>query len=198
MHRWPMWLGLLLGLGAFYFGLTSQEGELDQWSAATRYTARVGFPLLILAYVARPLVDLTRSDWAKAILAKRKYIGLGFAMSHTVHLVAIVMLFRTLGEAPDLVTIIFGGFAYVLLFAMALTSNRSAMKALGANWKRLHRVGIHYLWIIFAQSYTRRIFLEGTMEEGLVGATIALGAGAIRFAAWRKKRQRQNARVVPA
>ncbi|WFL76944.1 hypothetical protein P7228_13235 [Altererythrobacter arenosus] len=198
MQRWPMWLGLALGLGALYFGLSGQEGELEQWSAATRYTARVGFPLFMLAYVARPLVDLTRADWARALLAKRKWIGLGFAMSHTVHLVAIVMLFRTLGEAPTAAQLIFGGFAYVMLCAMALTSNRSAMKALGAKWKTLHRFGIHYLWLIYAQSYFKRIPEGGTMEEGLAGSLVVLAAAAIRFAAWRKKRQRQAAATAVA
>ena len=193
MHRWPMWIGLLLGLGALYFGLAKHTGVEDQWSAATRYTARVGFPLLILAYVSRPLYDLTKAGWARTLLAKRKWIGLGFAMSHTVHLVAIVMLHRMLGEVPSLVTILFGGLAYVLLYAMAFTSNRSAMKMLGANWKRLHRIGIHYLWFIFAQSYVGRIFQDGKMEEGAIGAGIAFAAAAIRFAAWLKFRARKKA-----
>ena len=191
--RWPMWLGLALGLGALVSGFEFHQGIEQQWSAATRYTARIGFPLLILAYLARPLVDLTRSNWARALLAKRKYFGLGFAMSHTVHLIAIVMLFRTLGEMPPLISIIGGGFAYVLLYAMAFTSNRSAMKALGARWKTLHRFGIHYLWFIFTQSYVGRIFEDGKMEEGLAGASIALAAAAIRFLAWRKKRQKTPA-----
>lgn len=186
MHRWPMWSGLALGLAAFWIGLQTGSDIEQQWSAATRFTARVGFPLLILAYVARPLFDLTRADWAKALLTRRKWIGLGFAMTHSIHLVAIVMLFRTQGEVPPTVTIIGGGFAYVLLYAMAFTSNRSAMKALGRNWKRLHTLGIHYLWFIFTQSYIGRIFQDGKLEEGAVGATIAIGAAAIRFAAWRK------------
>lgn len=196
MHRWPMWLGLLLGLAALYFGFATHSGLEEQWSAATRYTARVGFPLLILAYVARPLVDLTRSDWAKALLARRKWIGLGFAMSHTVHLVAITMLFRTLGETPSIAQFLFGGFAYLLLYAMTLTSNRKAMKALGKRWKTLHRIGIHYLWLIFAQSYLKRIPFEEYMIEGLIGSVIVLGAAGIRFAAWRKKRRTSADRAV--
>jgi len=191
-----MWLGLLLGLAALYAGFARFDGAEQQWSAATRFTARVGFPLLILAYIARPLVDLTRANWARALLAKRKYLGLGFAMSHTVHLAAIVMLFRTLGEVPPAVTLAFGGLAYVLLYAMAFTSNRSAMKALGARWKTLHRIGIHYLWFIFAQSYVGRIVQDGKMEEGAIGAGIAFAAAAIRFVAWQKARQRKKAAVA--
>lgn len=195
---WPMWLGLGLGVSAFAIAFVLFADPLEQWSAATRYTARVGFPLLILAYVARPLFDLTRSDWAKSLLAKRKYIGLGFALSHTVHLVAIVMLFRALGEAPEPIAIIGGGFAYVLLYSMALTSNRRAMKALGKRWKQLHRFGIHYLWFIFAQSYANRTFQENTMEEGIGGVIIAITAAAIRFAAWWKRRQPKSGATASA
>lgn len=191
MHRWPMWLGLLLGLGAAYLGFALHQGIEDQWSAATRYTARVGFPVLILAYVARPLAEI---GWSKWLLAKRRWIGLGFAMSHSVHLVCIFYLFQTLGETPPAVTLIFGGLAYALLYAMAFTSNRGAMKALGARWKTLHRIGIHYLWFIFAQSYLGRIFQDGKIEEGIIGATIAFGAAAIRFMAWRRRRRK----VAPA
>lgn len=186
MYRWPMWLGLVLGLGALYAGFSHHSGIEQQWSAATRYTARVGFPLLILAYSARPLFDLTRANWAKVLLANRKWLGLGFAMSHTVHLASIAMLFHTLGETPALVVLVVGGFAYVLLYAMAFTSNRRAMQAMGRRWKQLHRFGIHYLWFIFAQSYVGRIFQDGKFEEGIVGTAIALGAAAIRFAAWKR------------
>ncbi|QPC99888.1 hypothetical protein [Qipengyuania soli] len=193
---WPMWLGLVLGLGAIGAGLAFWPTPELQWSAATRYSARIGFPLLILTYSARPLFDLTHSDWARSILARRKWIGLGFAMSHSVHLVAIVTLFRLRGEVPETVTIIGGGFAYVLLYAMALTSNRRAMQALGRWWKRLHLLGIHYLWFIFAQSYLGRIFREGTEFEGAMGLTIALAAAGLRAAAWVRKRNLRKVAVA--
>lgn len=189
-NRWPMWLGLTLGLVALAAGLAYGENEVARWSAATRYTARVGFPLLILAYVARPLVDLSRAGWAKALLAKRKWIGLGFALSHTVHLFAIVTLFRTMGEWPPTATLFFGGIGYLFLYAMAFTSNRTAMKKLGRRWKLLHLTGIHYLWLVFAQSYFGRIFTEGKTEEGLIGFAVVVLAAALRFTAWQRKRVR--------
>lgn len=192
--QWPMWAGLVLGLGALAAGLAYPGETLDQWSAATRYTARVGFPLFILAYIARPLVDLTRSDWSKALLGRRKWLGNGFAISHTIHLFAIVMLFRELGTWPELPVMLGGGFAYLLLFSMAATSNRAAMKALGRNWKRLHSVGMHYLWFVFAQSYLGRIFEQGTAAEGVVFSAVALIAAGLRLAAWIKVRRRRASR----
>ena len=197
MHqKWPMWTGGVLGLVAVAFAFATVTGPTDQWLHAARYTARVGFPLLILAYVARPLVDLSRSDWSKSILARRKYIGLGFAVSHTIHLVALVIAIEVSGQGKGIVTYIFGGLGYALLYAMAFTSNRSAMKAMGARWKSLHRFGIHYLWFIFAQSYLGRIFQDGKVEEGAIGAVIAFGAAAIRFAAWWQTRARKRASLA--
>lgn len=191
---WPMWLGLALGLGAVASGFTMGGDLQEQWRLATRYTARVGFPLLILAYVARPLQQLRPGPMPKFLLSRRKWIGLGFAFSHTIHLIAIVMLYRLLDEAPSPVTLVGGGFGYILLWAMALTSNTAAMKRLGHRWKRLHRFGIHYLWLIFVQSYLGRIFDPETLTVGPLGSGIALLAAALRFAAWRKSKVRLNIR----
>ncbi len=188
----PIWLAIALAAGAMATGFAVGDGAEEQWSAATRFTARVGFPLLILAYIARPLVQLTKAPWAKQLLRQRKYIGLGFALTHTVHLVAIVMLYRTLGELPELIAVLGGGFAYVLLFAMAITSNQQAMKLLGKRWKQLHWAGIHYLWFIFLQSYAGRITQPETALEGVLFTAVALAAAGIRFAAWRRNSKAQS------
>ncbi|MDX1704667.1 MAG: hypothetical protein R3235_10285, partial [Altererythrobacter ishigakiensis] len=56
---WPVWIGGALGLAAIAIAFATQSSLVDQWHEAAHYTARVGFPLLIMAYVARPLVELT-------------------------------------------------------------------------------------------------------------------------------------------
>lgn len=188
-QRWPMWLGLVLGVGAIVAGFALGDGLQDQWQHAARYTARVGFPLLILVYIARPLHQLAPSGFSKAALAKRKWIGLGFAISHTIHLGALITALQLSGEERPLVTLIGGGFAYVLLYAMAFTSTAAAQRAMGRWWKRLHRFGIHYLWLIFAQSYLGRAFDPERMWVGVVFGLIAFAAAGVRFAAWIKSRQ---------
>jgi methionine sulfoxide reductase heme-binding subunit len=194
--RWPMWLGLVLGIGAVTAGFALGDGLQDQWQHAARYTARVGFPLLILAYIARPLHQLSPSGFSKGVLARRRWIGLGFAISHTIHLGALVMALRLAGQAPEPITVIGGGFAYVLLYAMAFTSTASAQRALGKWWKRLHRFGIHYLWLIFAQSYLGRVFDPERMWVGVLFGSVAFAAAGLRFAAWIKTRQ--TAKTMPA
>lgn len=189
---WPVWIGGALGLAAIAYAFATQAGVVNQWHEAAHYTARVGFPLLILAYVARPLVELTRSDWAKYILARRKYFGLGFAVAHTIHLAALITAIEVSGQGKDIVTYVFGGAAYAILYVMAFTSNTSAMKAMGVWWKRLHRVGIHYLWFIFFQSYAGRIADPEQAAIAIPFTVIAVGAAAIRIVAWSKARQRRR------
>lgn len=190
---WPVWTGGTVGLAAIAFAFATQAGLVDQWHEAAHYTARVGFPLLILAYVARPLVELTRSEWAKYILARRKYIGLGFAVAHTIHLAALITAIEVSGEGKDILTYVFGGAAYAILYVMAFTSNNAAMKAMGVWWKRVHRLGIHYLWFIFFQSYAGRMADPEQAAVAIPFTIIALAAAAVRFTAWWKARQRKRA-----
>ena len=126
--------------------------------ALVRWTARTSLVLFVLAYVARPLVQL-RPKWraGKWLLAERKWLGLGFAYSHLVHFIGIVMV-----AAPDVggfvrqqdPTIIIAALTFVLLFAMAITSIESVKRKMPARaWKWLHRTGMHFAWIAFTATY---------------------------------------------
>lgn len=191
-----MWAGLALGLAAMAAGLAAHSDEAEQWGAAARLTARAGFALLLLAYIARPLHQLRATPFSKALLAKRKWIGLGFAMSHSVHLLALSVAMELSGRPWDAITVIFGGGAYAILYAMAFTSNARAMRAMGVWWKRLHRAGIHYLWFIFLQAYAGRIFEPDGRLLGVICTALALLAAGLRLAAWtQRRRQRSAARV---
>ncbi len=69
------------------------------------------------------------------------------------HFAYIVALFALTDEVLEVTTAVFGGLAYVLIWVMALTSNRASQRRLGASWVRLHRFGMHYLWLIFMQAF---------------------------------------------
>lgn len=193
--RWPLLLGIVAGLAALALGFRAGSDMVEQWGLAARWTARVGFPLLIAAYVARPLAQLWPSGFAKGMLARRRWIGLGFAASHTVHLVALIMALKVAGETRPLPVLIGGGGAYAMMYLMAFTSNQAAMRAMGKWWKVVHRVGIHWLWFVFAFSYYGRIFDPERAAIGLVFFPIAMGAAFIRLLAWRQiKRKLRTAR----
>ncbi len=172
---------LLAALTTVALALKLGTDEVEQWRLAARWTARIGFPILIVTYLASSLYRLWPGDWSRALLRDRRWWGLGFAATHTVHLGALVTFFQVSGTRPDTIALIGGGLAYLLLFAMAMTSNRPAMRFLGPNWKRLHSLGIHWLWLVFAFSYAGRIFDPGRATIGWVFTPIALAALGLRL-----------------
>ncbi|WP_371432553.1 hypothetical protein [Novosphingobium sp.] len=188
-QRWQVLLGISLGLVALAAGLLAGRSSTEGWQLAARWTARAGFPLLILTYSASSLARLWPGPETRALLRERRYWGLGFAACHMIHLAALITFLRLSGTQRPLPTLLGGGLAYVLLIAMALTSTDAAMRRLGKGWKRLHTFGIHWLWFIFAFSYVGRIARPETRMIGLIGGGIAIAALGLRIAARLKTRR---------
>lgn len=154
------------------------------------WTARTSLVLFALAYVARPLVQLRPSPTTKALLARRKWIGLGFAVSHGYHLIGILWY-----ASPD-----FGAFVrsqppttlvalitFLVLGAMVVTSVQSIRRAMPARaWRRLHWSGMQLAWISFAATYATAI--AASLLYALPTA-ILLAIGAVRAAAWLRARR---------
>lgn len=182
----PMLIGLLAGFGALWAGLGAGTNPVEGWQLAARWTARMGFPIFILTYAASSLGRLWPSDLTRRVWRDRRWWGLGFAACHTVHLYALVTYNQMANQDSSIQTLIGGGGAYAIMYMMALTSNDAAMRAMGKNWKRLHTLGIHWLWFIFAFSYFGRI-VEGREQPwaGIAFAT-ALAALGLRIVVWRK------------
>jgi methionine sulfoxide reductase heme-binding subunit len=130
----------------------------DGWLHAARYTARLSFLVFLPVFLARPLHQLSPSAATRWAVRNRRYLGLAFATAHFVHLFALTRFNVVTDQVPDMVTLIGGGGAYVFLTAMTLTSNDAAVRTLGArNWKRLHTVGLFWLWGVFTFSYFGRV-----------------------------------------
>jgi hypothetical protein len=171
--------------------------------AAVAISARVSFTLFLLPYLAAPLRRLWPTPATRWLLRNRRYLGVSFAVAHFLHLLDIVLLAELLGDSfeIDSATLYGGGLAYALLAAMTATSFDRTARWLGPRrWKWLHRAGLHWLWFIFAQSYTARAVVEG----GLLWIALALavwGALGVRIAAWRARRRAPEApspAAVPA
>ena len=70
---------------------------------------------------------------------------------------------------------ILGAVAFLILTAMAITSNNASARILGRNWKRLHYLIYVALILIIIHSFNiGQIFLESTIIKIIVGALIVL------------------------
>jgi DMSO/TMAO reductase YedYZ heme-binding membrane subunit len=172
--------GLLLV--SYWIAGWSEEGV----RIVVRWTAKLGLPLFVAAFTARPLRSLRRTAWTAWLLRNRRALGLSFALFHGVHLLALVALAYAFPlpfvEELSGLTLWGGGFAYALLFAMVATSNDSSIRALGRlRWRRLHTLGGWFLWLIFAQSYLP--LAAGALSYVPLGLLV-LGVPSLRGLAW--------------
>ena len=129
--RWPFF-GVLAVVAAIVAGsLAAFETAEAVLQHITRYTARFSFLIFVTVFASGALAALFPSDVTRWLRRNRRYTGLSFALAHFLHLLAIIALFVTLGEMPDLVTIVGGGLAYLFIAAMAATSNDWSVRKLG-------------------------------------------------------------------
>jgi DMSO/TMAO reductase YedYZ heme-binding membrane subunit len=157
-----------------------------------RTTARCSFVLFVSAFSASSLVALRPAGFTRWLARNRRYVGVGFAFSHTLHLAGIALLLTLTSHrfsgVDGLITLIGGGFAFVLLYAMALTSFDRTAAWLGApRWRILHKTGMYYFWTIFFLDYLGMSFQSLTH---LPLALLLAAAFVLRIAAWSKKRKR--------
>jgi sulfoxide reductase heme-binding subunit YedZ len=166
------------------------------WRAAARHTAQLALPLYLVAFLASSIVRLWPGARTRALLARRRALGLAFATAHFVHGGTIFVLarFDDTVFAPR-TALYLGAFGFVLVAAMAATSNDAAQRWLGGRaWRGLHRTGQLYLFAIFLSTYAGRI---GRGQSGdWVGIAVLVAAAGIRLAAATRSRSLRN-RTAP-
>jgi methionine sulfoxide reductase heme-binding subunit len=167
--------------------------------AVVRWTARTSAVLFALAYVARPAVQLWPSPGSKALLARRKWIGLGFATSHAFHLAGLIgfFAFDPDGFVSSLsVASYVGMVGFALIAAMAITSVEAVKRRMAKRtWTALHRTGMHSFWVVFAATYAGRV---GAAPVYAVPLAIFVAIAAVRCAAFVRSRRRAAARMPAA
>ncbi len=167
---------IAIALGLLLFG-TGAEG----WSAATRWTARWALIPFALVFATPGLLPRV-GGWLRSLLRNRRGLGLSFALAHFVHAGAILVFFAVSGERRAPIVLLGGGLAYLFILAMVLTSTNSAQRAMGRAWKHLHRWGLWYVFLIFAQSYAGRLARMGEhAPEGAFGLVVLALALAFRL-----------------
>lgn len=183
MRILSLMVGTVMATGAVIIGLKVGTEPIEGIKLAARYTARASFLIFLPVFLASALYRLFPGYYTQALYRNRRRLGLSFALVHTVHLAAFVTYFMAIQQPVPLL----GASAYVVLYAMVLTSNDAAQKAMGPNWKRLHKTGIYVLWAAFTFAYTAKAV---TGEEIAFTGPLALACYAalgLRYAAWRRK-----------
>jgi len=197
--------GLLVGylLGAAVLSAAIVIGTLglvgtgeEGLRLVNRYLARLAFYLFLPAYSASALHRLWKSPATKWMMRERRSLGLGYAVAQLAHLGMIFAQISASAEPFEItVGLVVGGSAMALTVAMAATSSDAAQRRLGMRaWKRLHTVGIHFIWFIYLASYQGNVVEEGT---GWVGLVLVIGALLLRIAA-RLSSRRSRALASPA
>ena len=181
---WPIvgWAALVVAALCAAAFLTAGGGEAG-WRAAIRLSAKTSLALFTTAFIASSLRKLWPTDGTRWLLINRRYIGVSFAVSHAIHLFAILALLRAAPDFQiDTPTLIGGGLAYVFLAAMTATSFDRSAAWLGARrWHILHKTGMYYCWFIFFISYVPRMLVESVLYLPFVA--VLVGAIALRAVA---------------
>ena len=186
ISRW-VGLGLVCMVASIPLAMGWSE---DSLRIAVRASARTSILLFVFVFSASSLVHLWPSPATRWLLRNRRYLGVSFAISHLLHLDALVAIGVWFPEPflseLTVPTLLGGGLAYVFIIAMALTSSDWARDGLGSRaWRRLHRVGSYYVWLIFAQSYVPRAFTDYFYVPA---AILVVAPLVLRAMAWSKHR----------
>ncbi|MBJ7440825.1 MAG: hypothetical protein JHD35_17625 [Sphingopyxis sp.] len=190
----PLLAGLFAGLLAVAAGLIAGVDAAERAGLAARWTARAALPLFLVAFLAATLVRRWPGGRTRALLRRRRQWGLGFALAHTIHLAALAVNVIVYAPGRTWQSLIGGGLAYGMIYVMAFTSTDDWQRRLGRWWRRVHTLGIYYIWFIFTASYAGRAFGDdpGKRVVGIVFGTILIAALALRL--W--PRQSQTGRLA--
>lgn len=169
---------LLLAMTAALFA-TGVDG-IEGTRLVIRWTARTSVLLFLSAFTASALFRLAPGHYTRWQVRNRRYIGLSFAVSHTIHLGAILALASQdqvlFWQLTNYGTLISGGLAYGFIFAMALTSfNRTAAMLGPRAWRWLHSAGAWYIWMSFVFTFGKRAVMNIDYLPAMVLIFVALG-----------------------
>lgn len=179
----------LLALGAIL--ALRHGGSTDDIRLVIRVTARTSIALFLLAFTASALAQLAPNAMTAWQLRNRRYLGVSFAASHTIHLLAIIRLASMdqsqFWQGTNLGAIMPGGIAYGFIIALGVTSFDRSVAWLGPRrWRWLHLIGSWYICFIFFLSIAKR-FKLGALYWWF--AALFVAAALVRLCAYLRRRQ---------
>lgn len=187
------WLWFLLAMPAVAIavqGFTSTE--MHAVHNLLEPSGEASARLLVIALCATPLSMLWPGWWGSRLLIRnRRAIGVASFLYGCLHL---VLYFVTAGGFTKILAqfgwtyILLGWLAFLLLIPLAMTSTNGAMRRLGRNWKRLHRLA----YLAAALTFLHWVAIYG----GAILVNVTLNFSPIlvlaAYRAWRKWGQRKT------
>jgi methionine sulfoxide reductase heme-binding subunit len=181
VEGWPLVGVIAVGLGLMVAVLLPMAHDLvDGLRLVIRATARSSLLLFLLAFTASAVGRLSRAPLAAWLRRNRRQMGVGFAISHLLHLGAIVWLARLdpilFASLTTPASFLFGGLGYLLIVAMLATSFDATARVIGVRgWSSLHRTGLWYIWLMFVINFGKRIPESPSYTFAVALALLALG-----------------------
>lgn len=147
-------------------------------------TARITFAFFLCAFTGNALRDLWPGKFSVWLSRNRDWFLVATAASHTFHLAAIIAFFHLAGWSKlHLVTLLGGGFVYLLIYALAAAAImrlRQDGHEFLAGSPRFEAAALYLIWLIFALAFVPRIVSGWPIYSIL--AVAALAALVIRIA----------------
>lgn len=170
LHKPLIFLLCLIPLGQMAWGLHSDTLQPNPVKALLHATGDWTLRLLLITLAVTPLRTLT--GWRRPVLWRRM-LGLFSFFYAGLHFVIWLGLDRelvwglVLEDLTERPFITVGFAAFLILAALAATSNIRSMRRLGAGWKRLHQLAylaallgvVHYWWLVKADVREPAIYL---------------------------------------
>jgi hypothetical protein len=179
MNGWRLTGLLSLLLSAMSAGLLVLHPDVEGLRQIIRATARTSLLLFALAFTAGALAKLAPGGVTHWQRRNRRYLGVSFAASHLIHLLALIALAQVdaalFWTLTNPMTVALAGTAYVLLAAMTATSfDRTAAWLGPRKWRLLHLIGGWYIWISFAIAVGKRL-PQGPVYWAMMALVVAIG-----------------------
>ena len=186
--NWTVLLTTMLIIGSLVMTVLQKSDASEQSVIQMlRLTAWISFLIYLLAFAARPARQLFKTALTKTMLMNRRYIGIAFAGSHTVHLVLIILFVLDPNNLPP--TVLVGGTAYALLYLMLITSFDAPAAAIGpVAWRRLHKTGLYWIGATFTFTVIAGVLRAPEDPWSLLFAALLMIAITLRVIAYLKGR----------
>ncbi len=156
------WVATILLCAMTGMFLATEGVDTDGYRLVIRATARTSLIFFLAAFIASTMVRLAPSPFSSWLKRNRRYLGLSFAMSHFIHLCAILALATfdpaTFATLSTKASIIAGSTGYIAIALLTATSFDRMVSWLGVGlWQKIHTAGSWFIWVSFVFTNGKRI-----------------------------------------